>query len=171
MKLTLIVAASLNNVIGVNNTLPWHLPADLKFFKEMTMDKPIVMGRHTFESIGKALPGRLNVVLSRTMSHSSLDITIIPTLEDALCKLASHAEIMVIGGANVYEQALPFASVIYLTRIHHQFEADVFFPELDARQWDIELLKEQPKDEKNKYHLSFYKYMRQVNTGNNFLSI
>lgn len=169
--ITLIAAIDEHNGLGKGNQLLCHLPADLKFFKEMTMGKPILMGRNTFESIGKALPGRLNVVLSRTMSTPPSDITIIPSLEAALHQLADYPEVVIIGGATVYEQALPFTSLIYLTKIHHQFEADVFFPQLDTNQWNIELIKEQAVDEKNKYRLSFYKYIRTVNIGNNYLSI
>lgn len=147
MKVALIVAAARNNVIGRENQLPWHLPGDLKYFKAMTLGKPVVMGRKTHESIGRALPGRLNVVISRreTQSQDS-EIRWVQGVEEAL-KLARTEqpdadEVMVMGGAEIYEQSLPLADRVYLTRIDADIEGDAYFPALASDQW--RLVEEQP---------------------------
>ena len=146
MKLSLIVATAHNNVIGRNNELPWHLPQDLKYFKSVTLGKPIIMGRKTFESIGKPLPGRTNIVVTRQRNWSFAGVLVAKSVEEALeigkqfCneqgKLAE--EVMVIGGAEIYRHALPFADRIYLTRIDVTVEkGDAHFPELAADKWKL----------------------------------
>lgn len=157
--ISLIAAVDENYGIGKNNQLLCHLPADLKYFKNMTMGKPIIMGRKTFESIGKPLPGRCNIVISR---HGvKMDgLFNVNSLTSALAVPTESDEIMVIGGATIYQQAMPYASRIYLTKIHHQFEPDVYFPAFDKTGWNCIETTFRPKDEKNEYDLTFYIYER-----------
>ena len=133
--ISLIVAASRNGVIGANNRLPWHLPADLKRFKQLTMGHPILMGRKTFESIGKPLPGRTNLVITRQKDFQCCGATATHSLEEALLICDREDEIFVIGGAEIFRQALPFADRIYLTRIERNFEGDVRLFEIDPAIW------------------------------------
>ncbi|CEK09426.1 dihydrofolate reductase [Legionella hackeliae] len=157
--ISLVAAIDENNGLGKDNHLLCHLPADLKRFKTLTMGKPIIMGKKTFDSIGKPLPGRLNIILSRQVKD--IDGTeVVDSLENALAKVSDVPETMIIGGATVYKQALPLASRIYLTVIHHQFSADVFFPEFDKALWQVEEAVFVPKDEKNNYDMTFYRYER-----------
>lgn len=146
MKLSLIVATANNNAIGRNNELPWHLPQDLKYFKSVTLGKPVIMGRKTFESIGKPLPGRTNIVVTRQKDWKFAGVLVAKSVEEALeigqqfrneqDNLAE--EIMVIGGAEIYRHALPIADRVYLTRIDANVDgADAYFPELPAKQWKL----------------------------------
>jgi dihydrofolate reductase len=148
--------------LGKNNQLLCYLPADLKYFKENTVGKTVIMGRKTFASIGKALPNRQNIVLSKEQKQID-EVEVASTLGEALQRANPTNEIMIIGGASIYEQALNLATTIYLTVIHHQFEADVFFPRLDFTQWDCQSKQFRPKDEKNSYDLTFYQYIRKAN--------
>lgn|SRR5690554_2789623 len=142
MKLALIVAAATNNVIGLNNQLPWHLPQDLKYFKAKTLGKPIVMGRKTYESIGRPLPGRTNIVITRQLGwRADPDVLIAHNIDQAL-ELArdlvgaeSDAEVMVIGGAEIYRNCLPQADRVYLTRVEKDVEGDAYFPSLPEGEW------------------------------------
>lgn len=141
MKLCLIVAVSRNGVIGRDNQLPWHLPEDLKFFKSVTMGKPILMGRKTFESIGRPLPGRTNIVISRDPQWHSPGVQIAQSLEAALqrgreaCRTESAEEIMVIGGEQIYRMSLPLADRLYLTQVDAEIEGDAYFPVVDFDDW------------------------------------
>lgn len=141
MSIALIVAASENNIIGVNNQLPWHLPGDLKYFKAMTLGKPVIMGRKTFESIGKPLPGRDNIVISRQTDYPSEGIKLVASLGDAITlgesinRVNGTEEVMIIGGAQIYAEALALADRIYLTRVLAKIEGDAYFPELEAGAW------------------------------------
>jgi dihydrofolate reductase len=136
MKISLIVAMASNRVIGHNNVMPWHLSADLKKFKQITMGSPILMGRKTFESIGRALPGRTNIILSRNPEYQQDGCLVVNDLETALKKGCENAaEIFVIGGADLYEAILPIADALYLTIINREFEGDTFFPEIDMNEW------------------------------------
>jgi dihydrofolate reductase len=141
VPVALIVAVARNGVIGRDNTLPWRLPADLKHFKATTLGKPIVMGRKTFESLGKPLPGRTNIVITRDRNFAADGAVIVHSLEEALGEAAAvaardgAAEVMVIGGAEIYRQALLLAQTVYYTRVLLDVEGDAFFPELDAGQW------------------------------------
>ncbi len=160
MTVSLIVAIDENNGIGRNNQLPWHLPADLKHFKSLTTGHPIIMGRKTFDSIGKALPGRRNIVISRQKDLKIAEAEVSHSLKEALelCKEAD--DVYVIGGAQIFDDALPLADVLYLTQIHHNFDADTFFPEIDKTQWtEAENIRHEP-DEKNAYSYSFIKYKK-----------
>jgi len=124
MILSLIVAASRNNVIGAGGKLPWHLSADLKHFKKLTLGHPVLMGRKTFESIGKPLPGRTNIVITRQKEYQACGATVVHSLEEALRVCEKEPEVFVIGGAEIYKEALPQADRIYLTRINQNFEGD-----------------------------------------------
>ncbi len=127
--ISLIVAHDENRVIGYKNDMPWHLPGDLAYFKRTTMGKPIIMGRKTFESIGRALPGRLNIVITRNEHYTADGITTVSSLQQALELAATqHEEVMVIGGGKIFADALPLADRLYITEIHHQFPGDTYFP-------------------------------------------
>ncbi len=135
MHISLVAAMSKNGVIGNNNALPWHLPEELKYFRKVTLGKPVIMGRKTFGSIGKPLPNRRNII----MTHSTVPIPgcwVAGSIQEALALVQDYEEVMVIGGAKIYESFLPFASRIYLTIIHQQYEGDTYFPEVNWRQWE-----------------------------------
>lgn len=161
MKISLVVAKSKNHVIGKNNQLPWHLPADLQHFKKITMGKPILMGRKTAESIGKPLPGRRNIVITRNKRHKMQGFEIYHSIETALQALETETEIMIIGGANLYAQLLSRADDIYLTIIDAEFEGDTFFPAVDFSQWKLISDEKYLPDEKNKYGYCFLHYEKE----------
>lgn len=128
--ISLIVAYDENRVMGYNNKMPWHLPGDLAYFKKTTMGKPMIMGRKTFESIGKALPGRTNIVVTRDPNYQAEGIVVVHSFDDALeMAKKEEKEIMVIGGEQIFRLALPIADVLYVTKIQHNFQGDTFFPE------------------------------------------
>lgn len=141
MTIALIVAASQNNVIGRNNELPWHLPGDLQYFKAMTLGKPVIMGRKTFESIGRPLPGRDNIVISRQTDYAAKGIEVASSLEQAIALgesinlINGIQEVIIIGGAQIYEKSLGLADRVYLTRVHCKVEGDAYFPTLDDDVW------------------------------------
>jgi dihydrofolate reductase len=134
-EISLIVAAAENNVIGRDGGLPWHLRADLVRFKALTMGKPVVMGRRTFESIGKPLPGRRNIVVTSRADYRAPGCEVVGSIDAALAAAADAAEIMVIGGGDIYRQLLPRADRIYFTRVHVECDGDAYFPELDPDEW------------------------------------
>ncbi len=154
MTVSLIVAISQNGVIGANNKLPWSLPADLKRFKELTMGHPILMGRKTFESIGKPLPGRTNIVITRQKEFACCGAVTAPSLEKALEMCADASEVFVIGGAEIFRQALPPAGKIYLTLIHQDFDGDARFT-FDKNAWSEISRQDVPPDAANPYPYSF----------------
>lgn len=135
MKLSLIAAVADNGVIGIKGKLPWKLPADLQYFKKVTMGHPIIMGRKTYESIGRPLPGRRNIVLSRIKHFSIPGCEVVSTLEAALKKFGETEEVFVIGGESIYKEALPFADQLYLTQVHAQVEGDTYFPHYEKSAW------------------------------------
>ncbi|MBO6505700.1 MAG: type 3 dihydrofolate reductase [Kordiimonadaceae bacterium] len=135
MKVSLIVAMADNNAIGVDNQLPWHLPADLKYFKAVTMGKPIIMGRKTFESIGRPLPGRQNIVITRNQDWTSDGVTIVRSTEQAVAAASTSDEVMVIGGAEIYRAMLPLVNKLYVTEVALSVEGDAFFPNIDPVEW------------------------------------
>lgn len=154
--LELVVAVAENDVIGRGNQLPWHLPADLRHFKSLTWGKPVLMGRRTFESIGKALPGRLNIVMSRSAGFSPLDCVVVDTLDDARAAAGSQPELMVIGGSELYRQCLPLARRIHLTLIHTQIEdGDTIFAGWRGTEWHASARQRHEADDKNPYAYSF----------------
>lgn len=154
MQLSLVVATTRNRVIGLDNGLPWHLPDDLKFFKRITMGKPILMGRRTHESIGRPLPGRRNIVLTHARDHCGPGCLIAHSLEQALRQAQPAREIMVIGGASLYRQTLPCADRIYLTLIQADLAGDRWFPELDFQTWQEVWREEHPADTRHAHAFS-----------------
>lgn len=162
MTLSLIVVKSINHVIGNNNQLPWHLPADLAHFKKITLGKPIIMGRKTADSIGKPLPGRRNIVISRDKKLQMAGYDIFCTIDDALHAVKNEPEIIIIGGANVFLQTLSIAHTVYLTIIDAKFEGDTFFPDLNPAEWKLILEEKYMPDEKNVYPYRFLKYVRRI---------
>jgi dihydrofolate reductase len=160
MKLSLIVAMADNNAIGLNHTLPWHLPADLKHFKQITTGKPVLMGRKTFDAIGRPLPERTNIVVTRDTTYEAPGCVATHSIEEALIVAGDAEEVMVIGGAEFYRQLLPRADRIYLTRVHGVVDGDVFFPEIDDTEWqEVERI-DHTADEKNAYDYSFIRLER-----------
>lgn len=157
MNITLVVAASENNAIGLNNQLLWHLPKDMRFFKNTTWGMPILMGRKTFESMGsKPLNGRLNIIITRNKNWVSEDVTVVHTMEEAIALATkfSYNELLVIGGGEIYEMALPIAQKIWLTRVHTTIEGDVYFPTLNA-DWEMVSSTQNAADEKHKFSFDF----------------
>ena len=155
MKISIIVAAATNNVIGRDGELPWRLPEDLKRFKQLTIGKPVIMGRLTYESIGKPLPDRRNIVLSARKGLNIEGCEVVDT-PDAAIRLAGGAEeVMVIGGGGVYSQMLPMADRIYMTRIDATFDGDTFFPELNDDEWQVVDCVDFPADESRQFGFSF----------------
>ncbi|SUT89269.1 dihydrofolate reductase [[Actinobacillus] rossii] len=154
MTFSLIVATTQNNVIGKNNQMPWHLPADLAWFRQNTTGKPVIMGRKTFESIGRPLPKRINIVLSRQpFEHEG--VTWKDSLESAVDFVKDSEEIVLIGGSELFKQYLPKADKLYLTQIQAEIEGDTFFPELNWNEWKIEYDEYRQADENNVYDLRF----------------
>ncbi len=154
MKLSAVVAASDNDVIGRGNALPWHLPADLAHFKQLTLGKPILMGRMTFEAIGRPLPGRRNLVLSRG-GFAAPGVETVSSLDAARAAVAGEAELMIIGGAQLYRQALPVTDTIHLTRVHCRIEGDAHLPPLSREQWREVAREERAADERNAHAMTF----------------
>ena len=152
----MIAAMAKNRVIGAGNTMPWHLPADLRHFKQTTLGKPVVMGRLTYESIGKALPGRLNIVISRDPTLSLNDAVTVTTAQQALAAAGETQEVMVIGGGKVYEFFLPLCHRLYLTHIDLDVAGDTFFPDYHAAHKWRQIDKQQHSaDDKNAYNYHF----------------
>lgn len=165
MTLAAIVATDLNNAIGKGNKLLCHLPADLKFFKNTTMGCPVVMGRKTYESIGRLLPGRKNIIITRNSNYKAEGAEIYTSLENCLKKLINLGEeekVFIIGGAEIYLQSLAYINEIYRTLIYHRFDgADVFYPEID-NSFEIDWQEEHEPDEKNPYKYTFQKFVRKA---------
>lgn len=160
--IAMIAAMANNRVIGLDNKMPWHLPADLKHFKALTLGKPVVMGRKTYESIGKALPGRLNIVVTRSQGYTLPDAEVVQNLDQALTLAASEneiEEIMIIGGGAIYQAMLAKATRLYLTHIELDVDGDTYFPDFNANnQWVKVSSTAHKKDEKNKYDYEFVCY-------------
>lgn len=157
MTQTLIVAAAENNAIGKDNQLLWHLPNDLKFFKNTTWGMPVIMGRKTFESVNKTLPGRFNIVITRQADWKAENVIVATDLEDALKKAAETncREAFIIGGGEIYKQTIERASRIYITRVHTEMEADTFFPAIDEQKWNLISNQQMEADEKHAFAYSF----------------
>ena len=158
MTLSLICAASANGVIGMDNRLPWRLPADLARFKKLTMGHPILMGRKTFESIGKPLPGRTNLVVTRQADFKACGCLVAHSLQEALQRCENEEQVFVIGGETLYREALPLADRIYLTRIHRDFEGDRFLFPIDQAIWAQTSREDHEADPENPYAYSFIIY-------------
>ncbi|MCD2449824.1 dihydrofolate reductase [Methylicorpusculum oleiharenae] len=160
MKLSIIVAMASNNAIGINNQLPWHLSADLKRFKKITMGAPIIMGRHTFESIGRPLPGRTNIIISRNPLYQQPGCLIFNDPDAALAHYTNEHEVFVIGGASLYKTILPIADIIYLTEVKQSFEGDTFFPEINKEDWLESAREDIDDDPLVSFKYSFIKLIR-----------
>ncbi len=161
--LSMIVAHADNRIIGKDNDMPWHLPADLAYFKKTTLGKPVIMGRKTFESIGRPLPGRQNIVISRDADYLAAGVDVAGSVEQALQLAGEVAEVMVIGGGAIYAHCLPFADRLYITHINAKIEGDTQFPEYDTvKEWQQVSCESFSADERNAHDLEFCVYQRQV---------
>jgi dihydrofolate reductase len=158
--IAIIVAVAENGVIGADNGLPWRLPDDLKRFKSLSLGKPVVMGRRTFDSIGRPLPGRTNIVVSRQAGLAIEGAIVARSLDDALVAAGAASEVAVIGGAEIFRQALPRTETIHLTRVHARIAGDVFFPELDPAKWREAAVEHHAADERHLYAFSFVTLQR-----------
>ncbi|AKJ41346.1 dihydrofolate reductase [Pragia fontium] len=154
MIISLIAAMAANRVIGADNAMPWHLPADLAWFKQNTLNKPIIMGRNTYESIGRPLPGRLNIVISR-QPQTDDRVTWVTSLEQAIEAAGQVDEVMIIGGGRVYQQALSCADRLYLTHIDAELQGDTHFPDYQQYAWRQTFSQQHPADERNQYDYRF----------------
>jgi len=164
MMLSIIVAMANDRVIGLNNQMPWHLPADLAWFKKNTLNKPVIMGRKTFESIGRPLPNRHNIIISRTPQHSDNEnITWVTSLEQALDLTQHNEEVFIIGGGNIYLQALPKVARLYLTHIDAKLDGDTRFPKYHPEKWQHVFVESHQADDKNPYQYTFEILQRDVN--------
>ncbi|HEA25748.1 MAG TPA: type 3 dihydrofolate reductase [Ectothiorhodospiraceae bacterium] len=162
MIISLIWAMDENGLIGVDNSLPWKLPADMQWFRKNTLGKPIVMGRKTFESFGgRPLPQRTNIVITRDQTYQADDAVIVHSIEAAIQAAGDAEELMVIGGSSFYEQMLPQADRLYVTRVHGEFKGDAWFPNVDWSLWQEVGKTDSDIDEKNGYACSFIEYQRQ----------
>lgn len=154
MIISLIAAMAAGRVIGNDNVMPWHLPADLAWFKKNTINKPVIMGRKTYESIGRPLPGRKNIILTRNRG-SDERVTWVNSIDDALLAAQGAEEAMIIGGGNIYRQFLPLAQRLYLTHIEAQLQGDTHFPAYENGDWRTIFTETHEPDEKNSYHYRF----------------
>lgn len=157
MRISIIVAAADNQAIGANNQLLWHLPNDLKYFKNTTWAMPVLMGRKTFESVGKLLPGRTNIIITRQPDWNFPGAICCSSLESALeaARATNCLEVFIIGGGEIYREAFPIANRIYLTRVHTSMEADTFFPPIEPNQWTLIREEAFDADEKHAYSYRF----------------
>ena len=160
--LSLVTAMDSNRLIGKDNSLPWHLPADLVFFKRTTMGKPIILGRQSVHSIGAALPGRQNIVVTRDCNFNAPNCEAVQSIDQAINLSTGAEEVMLIGGASLYEQTINKADIIYLTLIHHEFDGDAWFPEIDPADWKLTSQNDYDANEKNPFSYSFLKLVREI---------
>ncbi|MFO1395010.1 MAG: dihydrofolate reductase [Steroidobacteraceae bacterium] len=163
-SVSIIVATDEAGGIGLDGALPWRLPDDLKRFKALTMGKPVVMGRRTWDSIGRPLPGRLNIVVSRSSGLERPGCTVVGSLESALALAGDVPEVCVIGGAEIYRLALPFADTVHLTEVHARVEADTHFPRLDPREWEEVARDEHAADERHAHAHAYVTLRRRART-------
>ena len=160
MILSVIVAMAQNRVIGLNNQMPWHLPADLAWFKKNTLNKPVIMGRKTFESIGRPLPNRHNIVISRqieSIDNKISNVSWVKSIDEAisLAQKQQPDEVFIIGGGNIYKQVLPLIDRLYLTHIDAELQGDTYFPDYLPEQWQVIYQQDHQADEKNSYPYQF----------------
>ena len=160
MKLILIAAVADGGVIGRSNTLPWYLPADLRRFKRLTTGHTVIMGRKTYESMGRPLPDRKNLVISGSKDFRPAGVTVVPSMEDALKLAKDDGDVFVIGGARVFEAALPVADRLELTRVQAAIPGDVFFPPFNPADWTLATEEKHPADDRNQYPYSFQTFER-----------
>jgi dihydrofolate reductase len=159
-KISLIAAMDQNRAIGYHNQLPWHLPADLAHFKRLTLNKPVLMGRKTHEAIGRPLPQRKNLIITREKNYRADGCEVFHGIEEAFAKVDAQPEVMVIGGAEIYQQCLPFAHSLYLTLIQHEFKGDTFFPVWNTSEWQETSRQAYQADANNNYPYSFVQLER-----------
>lgn len=162
MNLSILAAKATNNTIGENNQLIWRLPADLKHFRELTTGETVIMGRKTFESIGKALPERNNIIITRQPGYQAPGCEVVHSLEEAIQASAQEENVFIIGGGEIYRQALDLAGTLYITEVHETFAGDTVFPEIDKGTWAETFREDHLADEKNPYDYSFVTYQRMV---------
>lgn len=160
MGISIIVAMDKKRLIGRNGDLPWHLPNDLEYFRNVTMGHMIVMGRKTFEAIGKPLDGRKNVVLTREVNYKAEGIEVVHSIKEVLSKVDNNQEIFIIGGGEIYKQFLPYADKLYITKIDYEFEGDTYFPNVNSNEWEKVSIKKGITDELNPYNYYFNIYKR-----------
>ncbi len=160
MRIALVVAMARNRVIGRDNALPWRLPADLAHFKKVTMGRPVVMGRRTFQSIGKALPGRKNIVITHNREYAAPGCIVVNSLDEAWKAAGNAEEVCVIGGTTLFDETLLLADVIHLTEVEADVEGDTFFPEFDRSEWSEKEIARQPADERHAYPLRILELTR-----------
>lgn len=160
MNLTIIAAISQNRVIGRDNDLVWHLPDDLKRFKELTKGHHVIMGRKTFESVGRPLPGRTNILVTNQRDYKAPGCIIVHTLKEAILKAENDSQPYVIGGGKIYEQALPMADTLELTYIHAEVDGDTYFPEIDTKKWQIVAKVSHAADDQHEFAFDFLTYQR-----------
>ncbi|MGM0932714.1 MAG: dihydrofolate reductase [Bacteroidota bacterium] len=158
--LTMIAAAAENNALGKENDLVWHLPDDFKRFKKLTTGHHIIMGRKTFESFPQTLPNRTHIIITRNKDYKAKGAVVVHSLERALEIAKDDPQPFIIGGGEIYKQALPYSEKIELTRVHSEFEADTFFPEIDNTNWELVNEEFHPTDEKHKYAFTYLTYER-----------
>ncbi|MDR9458155.1 MAG: dihydrofolate reductase [Salegentibacter sp.] len=158
--LTMIAAAAENNALGKENDLVWHLPDDFKRFKKLTTGHHIIMGRKTFESFPQALPNRTHIIITRNKDYKAKGAVVVHSLERALEIAKDDPQPFIIGGGEIYKQALPYSEKIELTRVHSEFEADTFFPKIDNTNWELVNEEFHPTDEKHKYAFTYLTYER-----------
>ncbi len=155
--ISIIVATANNRVIGAGNNMPWHLPADLAYFKKTTLGHPVIMGRKTFESIGKPLPGRENVIVTSNRDYHAESCLVLHTLEEAR-NYCRDKDVFIIGGAQIYQEFFPYADRLYITLIDEDFSGDTYFPEIHEEKWQLISKTDGVKDEKNPYRYEFLVY-------------
>lgn len=158
--ITIIAAVAENNALGKNNQLIWHLPADLKRFKQVTLNHNVIMGRKTFESLGKPLPNRTNIVITRNNQYKAENCIVVNSLEEAIKVSKNDENPYILGGAEIYSQAIKIADKLDLTFVHHTFNADAFFPEIDKSIWIESSRQDFKADDKNNYDYSFVSFIR-----------
>ncbi len=158
--ITIIAAVAENNALGKNNQLLWHLPDDFKRFKTITSDHYIIMGRKTFESFPKPLPNRIHIIITRKKDYAPEGCIVVNSLEEAIKSCPKDKENFIIGGGEIYNQSIPLADKIDITKVHHSFEADTFFPEIELNQWKLEHNEFHSKDDKHAFDFTFLTYLR-----------
>ena len=156
----MIAAAAENNALGKDNEMVWHLPDDFKRFKQLTTGHHIIMGRKTFESFPKPLPNRTHIIITRQKEYHPENCIVVGSMEEAIEKAPTNEDVFIIGGGEIYNLGLPFSDKIELTKVHADFEADAFFPEIDSEKWVLENEEFHPKDEKHNFDFTFQTFIR-----------
>jgi len=160
MIISLIAAMDKNRVIGKGGKLPWNLPADMKYFKDKTLGKPVIMGRKTYESVGKPLPNRTNIIVTHNQDYKAEGCIVVHSVDEALKAAENAEEVMIIGGSQIYEEFLPKANKLYLTIIDTEIEGDTYFPEYKIEEWKEASYEEHERDAENQYDYTFLVFER-----------